>query len=452
MKLQITSHIKGVDRVSCKYLFIKGFLSVEIMIALSLFTLFSISTFTLSTTMQDMKLWSLKRLDLIKESVEVMDGALRDDSPSTTASLYGNDSVFLNSQLFSAVKSNYINGWGSSNCSPRIDFDKTKVEYFDSGVFLGAGNASTDIEARNSIAYVTADSASQSLSDIFIIDAKDFNNSTIISSLNTGPGLSSIAVAGPYLYVANTGTLSQLQIIDIHDRVSPRIVSQLKLSLPEASTTPPRASSVFYRNGYVYLGTNKWDGPEFYSIDVTDPLLPKIVGSFETNTLVNDIYVYDDRAYLATSDEKQMRVIDTKDKSNLILVNSFTSSGWQTQQGKVIEYFENTMGFGRTVGGINQISNHEAFMFSTSNATSSVMPVEYSKDIPGGVYGFLIRNPYIYLLTHALGEEFQVWNTDFTSKIYSKSLGNMSVAMSCDWSNIFFATGDEKAIAVLKLK
>ena len=423
----------------------KGILMVEIMIAISLFMLFTISTFSLNSSMQGIKLWSLKELDILKSSSIIINRAIVNSS--TTANMYGNYSSEVIEGPLRIIKSDFIYSWGESSCLQRIDFDANNVSYFPSAVFLGAGNNSTDIEVRNSIAYVTADSSIQSQSDLFIIDTNIIENPYIISAINTGPGLSSVAVAGPYIYAANTSSMSQLQIIDIHDRRFPRIISQLKLPFPQATTTAPKASSIYYKNGYIYLGTSKWDGAEFHSIDVRDPLNPKVIGSFETNTLVNDIHIYNDIAYLATSDETQMRMLDILDKENMHSIHIFSSGGWQVQQGKVIDYFEGILGLGRTVGGVNQITNHEVFIFSTS--TDYLM--QFSKDIPGGIYGMLIRMPFIYVLTHAPLSEFQVWDSTMSKKIYEISLNSKPVAMTCDWSRLYFATGDDGGLSVLNI-
>jgi hypothetical protein len=99
-----------------------------------------------------------------------------------------------------------------------------------------------------------------------------------------------------------------------------------------------------------------------------------------------------------------------------------------------IGYFENVLGLGRTVGGINNTANHEVFIFSTSTN----FKYKFSKDIPGGVYGLLMRPPLNFILTHAPMAEFQVWNSTLSTKIFQKSLGSSPVAMSCDGNSIFF--------------
>jgi uncharacterized secreted protein with C-terminal beta-propeller domain len=418
-----------------------GFLTIEIIIAFSLFILFTISAFTLDTTMKQLKVWSTNRLVYIKDSAEKL-------YTSTTTIKYGNDSRIVSSGPFSITQSDYINAWGQSSCSPRITFDKNKLTLNTTGINLGTGNMSTDIDARDSTAYLTANGSNQAQPDFYMVDTTQ-TRPTIISSLNTGPGLSALALATPYIYVANQSTISQMQVIDIHARGVPKVVGEVKLPLPEASTTPSIGKSIFYRNGYVYLGTAKWDGAELYIINVSNPKVPTIVGSFETNTLINDIYVIGDRAYLATSDEYQMRVLDISNKNNPQLLYTFSPSGWQTQEGKTLNYFEDVLSLGRTVGGFNVVTNHEAFIFSSSSPQN----IAYSADIPGGVYGILNRNPYIYILTHTVGSEFQVFTSDLKTKVHTMSVSTSSpVAMACDRSTIYFATGDSKGLSTLKIQ
>ncbi len=418
-----------------------GFLTIEIIIAFSLFILFTISIFALDTSMNQLRIWSVNRLVYIKESIEKL-------GTSTTTYKYGNDSVIVMSGPISIAQSNYSNAWGQSSCSSRISFDKNKLTLNTRGINLGVGNVSTSIEVRDSIAYLTANGSSQAQPDLYIVDATQVRPA-VISSLNTGPGLSALALALPYIYVANQSTTAQMQIIDAHSRGVLKVVGELKLPLPQASTTPSIGKSIFYRNGYVYLGTTKWDGPEFYVINVSNPKVPVIVGSFETNTLVNDIYVIDNTAYLATSDEYQMRVLDISDKNNPQLTYTSSPSGWQTQEGKIVDYFEDVLSLGRTVGGFNVTTNHEAFIFSSSSPQS----VAYSTDIPSGVYGIINRNPYIYLLTHTPGAEFQVFSNDLGSKVHAMSVSSSTpVAMACDWSTLYFATGDSKGLSILKLQ
>ncbi len=417
----------------------RGFLLPEIMIAFSLMTLFLVSALALTTTMQRLHDQAVEHLTKLEMVIENMS--------SSTMRLYGNDSIENFFDPLTLLTSDYANAWGRDSCSSRFSFNPTNVFLYAQGVDLGAGNVSTDLEVRNNIAYLTADSATASAPDFYIIDMRDPGAPVIMSSLNTGPGLSALEVAGHYVYTTNLGSTNQLQVIDISNRLSPVLVTKLKLPLPNASSTAPSATSIFYSKSRVYLGTEKWEGTEFAVVDVSQPSSPQHLGGFETNTLVNDIYMRDERAYLANSDIGQMRILNVHDPTIITEIGIFSPTGYATQEGKVLSYFEEKFGLGRTTGGFNVLANPEAFLFST---TSPVTP-ETSHDIPGGVYGMLLRPPFIYLATRSPGHEFQVWKSDFSEKIFEKALGFLPQRMTCDGQTLYFATGDRKGVAVLKI-
>ncbi len=403
------------------------------MIAFSIFTILTITLFTLSSSMLDLKSWSIDRLSKMKQySHEINEGI-----GSSTS--YGNYTKVISNNMFDISKSNYIESWGSDNCNPRLEFGDYR--YIDTGIDIGNTNESTDIEARNDYVYLTADSSISSTHDFFIVNASDHSNPVVISSINTGPGLSSIDIAGPYAFVGVMSSINQLQVIDISNRLDPKLISQVKVPLPTASTTAPFTVSIKYHNGYVYLGTTKWSGKELHIIDVSNIYSPTVIGGFETNTQINDIYVVNDIAYLATSDEMQMRVVDIKNKSNPILTDSFSSSGWHTQAGKALSYFEGVLSLGRTVGGFNVNTNHELFVFGYNR----------SIDIPGGVYGIVNGLNDIFVLTHSSDKELQIYDADSLEKKAYISLSNQSFKMSCDGNNMFFASGNSKGISILEI-
>ncbi len=396
---------------------------MEILLAFSLFTLFAISTFSLESSMAKLKIWSLKELDIMSAT-----------------------------QFTDPSASDYMEEWGRNSCGSRFDFDPNRYSYFNQGINIGSGNISTDIEVRNGMVYLTADSTISSDPDLFIIDAGTVLNPALISSLNTGPGVSALEIAGPYIFMAQASSVRQLQIVDIHNRASPQLISQLKLSLPTPTTTAPFARSIFYLKGFIYLGTEKWNGAEFAIIDVSNIYDPMVVGVFETGTLVNDIYVKGNRAYLATADALQLRVLDISNKSNPVLIASFSPPGWQKQEGKVLDFFEGRLGLGRTVGGFNVLTNYEAFVFSTSTVDNANFIVGgfFSKDIPSGVYGILIREYNIYVISHSGGHEFQVWDSAFATKVAEIPLGINAEKMACDSRDFYFATGNARGFSVLK--
>jgi len=294
----------------------------------------------------------------------------------------------------------------------------------------------TDLEVRNGIAYISTDSSIASDPDLIIVDISDPNAPRIISTINTGPGLSSIALAGKRIFAAATSAAAQLHIIRMDGLSNPFLEKKFKLSLPYATATPPLASAIFFNNNKVYLGTEKWDGDEFSIIDVSNPLAPITIGGFETNSKINDIYVKNGIAYAAASDQNQLRVLDVGDPANPILVNSFGPSGWQRQEGKAISFFEDGLNLGRTSGGFNFTTDHEAFAWASTSSTTLINPK--SVDIPGGVYGIIKDRFRIYLATRQINREFQVLDSQFTtSTTVSYSLPIQPQAMACDRDNIY---------------
>ncbi len=392
---------------------------MEMMLAFSLMTLFLTSAIALSATMQELRYQAIREL----KNLEL---ALANTSSSTLQAKkkYGNDSEEIIVEPLTMLLSNYTTAWGRDGCS--VEFSDDFDLYFPS--LNISNNPPTDIEVRNGVAYITTDSATASMPDVYIIDMGDPELPITMSSLNTGPGLSSLEIAGHYIYAANSGTTNHLQVIDIRNRNQPVLISTLKLPPPNASSTPTTATSIFYSKGQIYLGTEKWEGREFSVIDVSKPSAPRYVGGFEIDTLVNDIYIRGDIAYVAASNVGQMRILDVRNPSSISEADAFSPTGWETQEGKIISYFENVLSLGRTVGGFNAVNNHEIFIFASTTL---------SRDVPGGVYGIVHRPPYIYLAVGSVGREFQVWKDDLSSLILERSIGFLPKAMACDGNNLY---------------
>ncbi len=410
MKSRITSVINN-----------RAFLLLEIMIAFSLMTLFLISSLTLGETMQRLYNQAEKNLINLENRIPELESKY--------------------------VYSDYSEAWGRDNCYEYIHYNLSKFILYSQGIELGINNISTDIEVRNSIIYLTTDSSILSAPDFYIINAENPQSPYIISSIHTSPGLSSVEIASHYAYLANMSSVNQIQILDIENRENPILISTLKLPLPTASTTAPWAESIFYYKDKIYLGTKKWNGREFAIIDVSDPYLPNYLGGYETNTLINDIYVKDNLAYLATSDMKQMRILNISDPTNIVEIDSFSPSGYSVQEGKTLSFSKDIFSLGRTVGGFNNTNNHEFFLFST---TSDITPI-FSKDIPGGVYNILLRPPNIYISTKSPGRELQILDQTLEDMVLEYPLSFLPNAFTCDRNTFYFATGDSKGIGILKI-
>lgn len=247
----------------------------------------------------------------------------------------------------------------------------------------------TSAVGRSGYVFVTADSNVQSDPDLYIL-----KNGAVESSLSTGPGLRDIAVTKGYVFVANTSTISQVQKINISNLVHPFLVA----SYAFAST----GNAIRFDQDKVYVGAEKAYTPELVVVDKN--LTP--LSSYETNSQINDIYVTN-KVYVAASDINQLHVVGE---------STFSPSGWETQQGKVLAASGTDMYFGRTVGGFNNKNNHELFLLGSTSA-----------DISTGVYGLVSSDDLLFVG----GKGIQVWQKPFTYK-YTIPLSSDVISLSCD--------------------
>jgi hypothetical protein len=297
----------------------------------------------------------------------------------------------------------------------------------------------TDLQVRNGIAYVSDDSSTASDPDIFIVDVKDKNNPKVLSSINTGPGIATFAIAGMRIYAAAASVAAQLHIIRMDSLSSLALESKYKLSPPYATATEPIASAIFFDKNKIYLGTEKWDGDEFSVIDISNPTVPIKIGGLETGSKINGIFVRDNLAYIADSDEKQLRIVDVSQPAMPMLTDSFSPSGWSRQEGKRVSSFEGALDFGRTSGGYNITSDYEAFEWaSASSSLSMITSPSHSVDIPGGVYGIVTDRSHIYLATRQVNKEFQIFDRSLsTTTALAYSLPVAPQTLTCDGDHLY---------------
>jgi len=193
-------------------------------------------------------------------------------------------------------------------------------------VDLGPGNSATDLDVINKIVYMSAEASALVKPDFWIIDATDGQNPVIKSSLDVDSnGLNAVDATQNYAYAANQKTDAQLLVIDTSNILSPAVTASFQL--PGVSGSNAVGNAIFYYANKVYIGTKEATGPEFHIIDVTDPAYPNHLGSFEINDNINDIYISDNRAYLATDlGNAGLMVLDVSNPSAIALLGQTFSS------------------------------------------------------------------------------------------------------------------------------
>ena len=306
----------------------------------------------------------------------------------------------------------------------------------------------TDIDILGGFAMITTDDSTLSLPDLYIYDVTDLSQPQLISSLNTGPGLSAIQVVGEIAYVANTSVSSQLQIIDLSTFEAPQLVSSLAMPNPGADGI--QGHSLYSIDDKVYLGTLKNSSSEFYVIETSNLTGPAVLGSFEINTQVNAIVVDQGKAYLATPNQLQLRVLDVSSPSSISLVSAFTTSGYQVQDGRSLDLFGDSVFLGRTVGGFNNPSNHELFKLLLSG--TGQLSQNFSADIAASARTLFVRDNFIFVGSNDPTKEWQVWGLGAGGAILPWSnldLPASVVATDCEDQYFFVALEGSSQVVII---
>lgn len=276
-------------------------------------------------------------------------------------------------------------------------------------VLIPSSNEITGMVVRYPYAFLTTNDIATSSPDLFVFDVASTTHPTIISSLDTGRGLSGAVISYPYLF-AITDVISQhVQIFDVTNPESPLHIRNFRLQ-DIGSSSPPKISTITYGNKLLYLGTEKWDGPELMIVNVEDVLHPEYLGGYEIGSLVKGITLSAGDTYLATAGEDELKIIDASDPQHITTTGNFNPSGWEVMEGNHIVLDGESLYFARAGGGFNSPLHHEFYIFSQNTLPQFPINSYTSFDIPKGVYGIIPYYPFVIMGTASSGGEILIKN------------------------------------------
>ncbi len=334
----------------------------------------------------------------------------------------------------------------AGSCSPTPQGDWKNPQHWDfvpSNIVPGNnsnGLGVADMKVYKQKLYMAANFPPNSDDTVFVfsLPSDPSQTPTYLGSVDnnaaSSDGLNAIALGvkgtSLYAYVASAHdanfqtctqgpSCSQLQVVNVTNSASPSIVYSYKLPgvLGNMSSTGQAiGKSIYYSNGYVYLGLSKTaSGPEFHIIDVSNPLAPVEVGSYAVGRTIESIQVSGNYAYLATDDNtKELTILDLSDKAHPTAVGGFNAP--------LNDAVGNNSGLGNAVfvGGITaylgrtySLSNNDLEFYILNNSNpAATLPVVGSKDIgtsanTDSVLAIQVRNTLAFLMT---GKQFQVWD------------------------------------------
>jgi len=209
------------------------------------------------------------------------------------------------------------------------------------------------LDVRNDmLALAIASTSAKGNDTVFLFNNLNSGMPHYVASFDTNAasidGVSSVAIAHSYVFVGNAHdasfktckpgpSCSQLQVFDISNPASPKIVVSFLLATSSApgvlgnmtSSGQAIARVLTYQNGYLYVGLSKTaSGPEFNILDVHDPSAPQWIGGYAIGASINAITVREGVAYLATDDKsRELMVLDVHDPSMPRVRTSFDPKG-----------------------------------------------------------------------------------------------------------------------------
>ena len=178
-----------------------------------------------------------------------------------------------------------------------------------------SGNATADaiaLATDGSYLYMTRNGGNGLL--IFDIQANPVNPGNPVGRTASATGvLNDIEVAGNYAYAASTDNNAEVQVFNVTNKTAPTRVGILNLNNGDNNTN---GLSIVYNNNSVFLGrTLSTFAPEFYVINVANPLTPTLTSTLEVNNSSVISISYDSvnhLAFMATTDvSNYFKVIDT---------------------------------------------------------------------------------------------------------------------------------------------
>jgi VCBS repeat-containing protein len=395
------------------------------------------------------------------------------------------------SVFFTTLFTNLDSVTGGGTCSSILSNPtgwKTPTYYTFPSVTFAGPNANgfeiSDLDVFNKKLYVVAsDTPVPNPQSFFIVSLPDdpSQNPTVLGSVdNNGSsqtGLSAVRVSGNYAYVANAyagsasncvqnSNCAQLQVIDISNPSSPSVVKNLKIPTVTSGGKLSAGTSIYYKNGYVYLGLAKaTTGNEFNIIDVggggggASPTNPILKGGYPIGNGVNSITIKGNYAYVVSPNNENLTIIDISNKNNPTppRAGGFTpidlpeANGVGSNHGKTISVIGNTAYLGRTYG------PKEFYALDIANPGSlSVVgaPLNIGSGNQTSINGLLIRDFLAFFITPS---QFQVWNISDINNIQPWTLdgttnsflnmsilGGSGVATNCEGDRIYVAVSSSQ--------
>jgi uncharacterized secreted protein with C-terminal beta-propeller domain len=297
----------------------------------------------------------------------------------------------------------------------------------------------TSIAVKNDLAYMTLNSPDPGDADLLVMNLEDPGNPYIVSSLDTGPGLYTIAITNTYAFVGNASINGQLQIIDIRNPAQPQLITTFKLpgNYNDNTTIP---NTMIYRDNKVFMGLQKSQIEEFQVVDVNNINSPRVVGSFEIDAGINQILIDGSLAYIASPANEEVKMLGIGNLASIQQIDAFDASGG-SGNGKSLAKSDDLLYLGRTIG------RDELYILDTKGKLKEIATLNLNTS----VIGLISTSRWLLLATTDGSNSIQFWrkNNDTPTRLRNISLPGRIRSFACGKQTLYVATQNPNGINII---
>lgn len=234
--------------------------------------------------------------------------------------------------------------------------------------------------------------------DFYTIDVTDHANLSLLSSVSLGVGTSGLDISGSNAYVSSHEDNQELQVIDL--------ISATQTGSYDKSGNAD-ANDVRISGNTAYLVTNTVGGNpgyEFYSIDVSTPSAPSLIGGLNIGDSINAIDISGNYAYLVTADDTaELQIVDISLPYSPAIISTLNLPDRADATAIHVSGNYAYVGRAKTSGG-----NGELYIIDISNVSAPTVLNGVGYELNTNVNDVFAYGTNVFLATSDSSKEFQV--------------------------------------------
>lgn len=290
-------------------------------------------------------------------------------------------------------------GNGSVSVSSRIVNWPAAIKQWSAAGIIGTADATgtsdgLKVSVVGNYAYVVRNATT---SNFIIVNVATPTAPSIVSTTSITGTPTHIAVSGTYAYITTTTATSALQIYNVATPASPSLTKSVSF------TGTAAARSVYINGTYAYVvraSDTTTGANEFNVVNIATPASASIVGGYNNNIQMNDVYASGNYAYVATSSTTQeMLVVNATTPTTPTLAATYNPA--TTLVANAVTGFGSTvlLGMSTTLDAINVTTPTAPARLGTYTAAGTINDIATD-----------ITNQYAFLGTASTTGEIQVIN------------------------------------------